>query len=152
MGEKIAVFLGSKSDLDSLKETFKIIDEVKIPYKLYTISAHRNPEKLRRTIQELKRKKVEVVIACAGLAAALPGFLASYLDIPVIGVPMPGGLMDGLDSLLSIVQVPKGIGLVSSGFGKRGLINAFIFALQILSLKDRGMRKKLLTLQRRFKG
>lgn len=113
MKEKIAIILGSKSDVARLKQGFAILDELKIQYSLDITSAHRNPDKLRKLCKELEKRDTKVVIACAGLACALPGFVASYVDIPVIGVPLKGGMLDGLDSLLSIVQVPKG-----DSFGK----------------------------------
>ena len=93
----------------------------------------------------------EVVIACAGLAAALPGFIASYVDIPVIGVALKGGMLDGLDALFSIVSTPKGIGLVSSGVGKSAFINAIIFALEILALGDKKYSLKLKQVKAKFK-
>ncbi len=151
MKEKITIILGSSSDIGKLKDGFALLDKMKIKYKLEVISAHRNPDKLRELCKKMEKQGTKVVIACAGLACALPGFVASYVDIPVIGVPIEGGMLDGLDSLLSIVQVPKGLGLVSSGTGNRGLINAIIFALEIISLSDESVRLKLLKLKKKFK-
>ncbi len=151
MKEKIAVVLGSKSDLAKLQEGVDILDEFKIPYRLEVISAHRNPEKLRNFCKQIESQGVEVVIAAAGLAAALPGFMASYLDIPVIGVALKGGLLDGLDSLFSIVSTPKGIGLASTGVGKSAFINAIIFSLEILALKDKECQPVLRELKQKFK-
>ncbi|MCM8774306.1 MAG: AIR carboxylase family protein [Candidatus Omnitrophica bacterium] len=143
MGERIAIVLGSKSDLERLKDSLELIERLGIPYILEIISAHRQPEELRDFCRKLEKRGIKVVVACAGLACALPGFIASYVKIPVIGVPLEGGVLDGLDSLLSIVQVPKGVGLVSSGIGKRGFLNAIIFSLEILSLLDRSYYSKL---------
>jgi len=151
MKNKITVILGSKSDIGKLKDGFSILDELGIPYERYIISAHRNPDKLRRLCQKIKKDGTEVVIAAAGLAAALPGFVASYVDIPVIGVPLTGGELDGLSSLLSIVQSPKGLGLVSSGFDKRGFINAIIFSLEIMAIKDKSYQKKIDKLKNKFR-
>jgi len=137
MDKKIAVILGSKSDLEELKTGFDILKEFSIPYRLEVVSAHRNPEKLRKLCLELEKTGTEVVIACAGLAAALPGFIASYVNIPVIGVALKGGLLDGLDALMSIVSTPRGLGLVSSGIGKAAFVNSIIFALTIIALKDK---------------
>ena len=131
MKTKIAIVLGSKSDVEKLKDGLAILKSLKLPYSLDIISAHRNPEKLRKHCQGLEKKGIEVVIAAAGLAAALPGFVASYVNIPVIGVALKGGLLDGLDALFSMVSCPKGIGLVSSGVGKSAFINAIIFSLEI---------------------
>ncbi len=151
MKEKIAVILGSKSDYKQLNEAFAILDELKIGYQMDVISAHRNPEKLRILCKKMEVEGVEVVIACAGLAAALPGFIASYVNIPVIGVAMKGGLMDGLDALFSIVSSPKGLGLASTGVGKSAFLNAAIFALEIISLKNKKYLPQLKSLKAKFK-
>ncbi|MBU2251292.1 MAG: AIR carboxylase family protein, partial [Candidatus Omnitrophica bacterium] len=115
------------------------------------ISAHRNPEKLRKYCQEMESKGVEAVIACAGMAAALPGFIASYVDIPVIGVALKGGLLDGLDALFSMVSTPKGLGVASTGVGKSAFINAIIFSLEILAGKDKDYSAILKKLKAKFK-
>jgi len=143
MKEKISIILGSKSDVKVLQAGFDILDELKIPYSLDILSAHRDPDKLIALLKTFPEKGIEVVIACAGLSAALPGFVAAFVNVPVIGVPLEGGMLDGLDSLLSIVQVPKGLGLVSTGPGKKGFINASIVALQILGLSDKETLKKV---------
>lgn len=149
--KKIAVVLGSKSDLEKLKVGFDLLDEFNICYELKVISAHRNPDKLRKYCKKIEKEGFGLVIACAGLAAALPGFMASYLNIPVIGVGLKGGMLDGLDSFFSIVSAPKGIGLASSGLGKAGFINAIIFALEIFSLSDKESQSKLEKVKKKFK-
>ena len=151
MKEKIAIILGSKSDLEKLKQGMDILKELDIAHKLKVISAHRNPEELRKFCQEMEGKGVEVVIGCAGMAAALPGFIASYVNIPVIGVALEGGLLGGLDALFSMVSRPKGLGIASTGVGKSAFINAIIFALEILSLKDKEYVSKLEILKKKFK-
>ncbi len=151
MKEKIAIILGSKSDLEKLKQGMDILKELDIAHKLKVISAHRNPEELRKFCQEMEGKGVEVVIGCAGMAAALPGFIASYVNIPVIGVALEGGLLGGLDALFSMVSTPKGLGIASTGVGKSAFINAIIFALEILSLKDKEYVSKLEILKKKFK-
>ncbi|MFH1503767.1 MAG: AIR carboxylase family protein [Candidatus Omnitrophota bacterium] len=151
MNKKIAVILGSKNDLLILEEGIKLLDELSIGYRLEIISAHRNPEKLRKLCQEMESQGVEVVIGCAGKAAALPGFIASYVNIPVIGVGLKGGVLNGMDALLSIVSTPSGLGLVCSGLGKSAFINALIFSLEILSLKDKEYLPKLKTLKDKFR-
>jgi 5-(carboxyamino)imidazole ribonucleotide mutase len=148
---KIVIITGSKSDFDELKPGFDILKDLDVDYKLETISAHRNPEKLRKLCMETEKQGTEVVIACAGLAAALPGFVASYVNIPVIGVALKGGLMDGLDALFSIVSVPKGIGLASTGVGKGAFMNAIILALEIIALKDKKYASKVKTLKEKFR-
>lgn len=149
--KKIAVVLGSKSDLAKLESGFDLLEEFKISYDLQVISAHRNPDKLRRYCKRIEKENFGVVIACAGLAAALPGFMASYLNIPVIGVGLRGGMGDGLDSLFSIASTPKGLGLVCSGLGKSAFINAVIFALEILGLCDKESRVKLEKIKNKFR-
>jgi len=151
MKEKIAIILGSKSDLEKLKQGMDILKELDIAHKLKVISAHRNPEELRKFCQEMEGEGVEVVIGCAGMAAALPGFIASYVNIPVIGVALEGGLLGGLDALFSMVSTPKGLGIASTGVGKSAFINAIIFALEILSLKDKEYVSKLEILKKKFK-
>jgi 5-(carboxyamino)imidazole ribonucleotide mutase len=148
---KIAIILGSKSDYQILEEGFKLLEEFRIPYRLEVISAHHNPERLRRFCNKAEKEGIKVIISCAGLSAALPGFIASYVKIPVIGVPLNSGNFGGLESLLSIVEVPRGIGLVSTGIGKKGFINAIIFSTKILSLTFREYKEKLKDLERRFK-
>jgi 5-(carboxyamino)imidazole ribonucleotide mutase len=151
MDKKIAVILGSKSDLEELKAGFDMLKEFSIAYRLEVVSAHRNPEKLRKLCNELEKQGTEVVIACAGLAAALPGFIASYVNIPVIGVALKGGLLDGLDALMSIVSTPRGLGLVSSGVGKSAFVNSIIFALAIIALKDKKYSAKLKAIKEKFR-
>lgn len=152
MKEKIAIILGSKSDVSKLKDGLDILKEFKIAHKLEIISAHRNPEKLRKLCKELEPSGIEVVVACAGMAAALPGFVASYVDIPVIGVGLKGGLLDGLDSLFSMVSLPKGLGIASTGVGKSAFINAIILSLEILALKDKMYSAKLAKVKSKFRG
>lgn len=151
MKEKIVIILGSKSDLAVLTPGFDILKKLKIDYKMEIISAHRNPEKLRKYCLDMEKKGAQVVIACAGMAAALPGFVASLVNIPVIGVAMKGGLMDGLDALMSMVSTPKGLGIASTGVGKSAFINAIIFSLEILTLSDKKYLTKLKQLKSQFK-
>ena len=151
MKEKIAIVLGSKNDLEKLKVGLDILKKLKIAYRLEVISAHRNPEKLRKFCGQIEKQGIEVVIACAGMAAALPGFMASYVNIPVIGVALKGWLLDGLDALFSMVSTPKGIGVASTGVGKSAFINAIIFSLEILALGDKKYLTKLKQLKEQFK-
>lgn len=151
MKKKIAVVLGSKNDLDKLEPGFSLMQEFKIPYSVDVISAHRHPDKLRSYCKQMEKEEVNVVIACAGMAAALPGFIASYVDIPVIGVALKGGVFDGLDAVFSMISIPKGMGVACSGVDKNGFINAIIFALQILALNDSQYSKLLLTVKKKFR-
>lgn len=149
--KKIFIAAGSKSDLEVLSDGLKLLEELDISYNLEVISAHRHPDKLRKFSKNARKYGAEVVIACAGMAAALPGFIASYTDIPVIGVALKGGVLDGLDALLSMVSIPKGIGLASTGIGKSAFINAVILSLEILALKDKDYLLKLKAVKDRFK-
>lgn len=151
MEPKIAVVLGSKSDLNELEDGINLLKELKINYKVDIISAHRNPEKLRSYCLQIEKEGVTVIIACAGMAAALAGFIASYVNIPVLGVAMKGGMLDGLDALVSMTSIPKGIGMACTGIGKSGFINAIIMALEILSLQDKDMQPKLQSLKEKFR-
>jgi 5-(carboxyamino)imidazole ribonucleotide mutase len=148
---KIALILGSKSDLEVLKDEIVVLDELKLDYSLDIISAHRHPEKLRTWCLGLAKKGVKVVVAGAGMAAALPGFVASYTDVPVIGVALKGGMMDGLDAVMSMVSVPKGLGVCCSGLGKSGFVNAVILALEILAAADKKYKTKLEILKAKYK-
>lgn len=149
--KRIAIILGSKSDQEALKAGFDLMNEFSLGFTLKVISAHRHPEELRTFCLSAQKQGIEVIIACAGMAAALPGFIASYTDIPVIGVALKGGLLDGLDALLSMVSTPKGIGLVSAGIGAPAFINAIIVALEILALKDKSCAATLTKLKKKFK-
>lgn len=151
MEEKLAIILGSKNDLEKLKEGIQILKDVELDYKLEIISAHRNPEKLREFCQNIEEQGVEVVIGCAGMAAALPGFIASYVNIPVLGVALEGGLLGGVDALFSMSSTPKGLGVATTGVGKSAFINAIIFALEIFSLKDKKYVSKLKAVKNKFK-
>ena len=132
----VGIVVGSKSDLPYIKETEKILKENKVSYEVRIISAHRNPEELRRYAQGLKKRGIKVVIAAAGLSAALPGILASYTELPVIGIPVFGEPLKGLDALLSILQMPSGIPLATMPLGKSGPKNAALFALRILKIQS----------------
>jgi phosphoribosylaminoimidazole carboxylase PurE protein len=132
----VGVLMGSKSDADVMRECEKILKEFGIPYETVVSSAHRNPTKTRNYAKGAKKRGIKVIIAGAGLAAHLPGSLAAHTDLPVIGVPIPGSTLGGLDSLLSIAQMPGGVPVATMGIGKSGAKNAALFAAQILALKD----------------
>jgi 5-(carboxyamino)imidazole ribonucleotide mutase len=132
---KIGVVMGSKSDSTLVQPTLDVLDELGIIYELSVISAHRNPEKLRIYGLEAEKNGFELIIAAAGGAAHLPGVLASWTTLPVIGIPVAGGELKGIDALLSIVQMPGGIPVACVGIGKGGVINAALLAAQILGIK-----------------
>ena len=135
--------MGSDSDLDVLRETIKVLDDIGIAHEVVVASAHRTPEQTRRYATRAERRGIRVLIAGAGGAAALPGFLASLSPLPIIGVPLNSTPLSGLDSLLSMVQMPKGVPVATMAVGKWGAANAGILAAQILALGDAGVRKRL---------
>ncbi|MDR0890660.1 MAG: 5-(carboxyamino)imidazole ribonucleotide mutase [Endomicrobium sp.] len=131
----VAIIIGSKSDLPIINETIKILDDFHIKYSLNIASAHRTHDYLIKCIRDAETLGVNVFIAAAGMAAALPGFIASMTLLPVIGIPIANVNCAGLDSLLSISQMPKGVPVATVSFDKTGAVNAAIFAVQILSIK-----------------
>lgn len=138
----VSILMGSHSDLEVMKESAEILKKFEIPYEISVISAHRMPHKLFDYAQNLLPRGIEVVIAGAGGAAHLPGVIASLTPIPVIGVPIRTSTLDGLDSLLSIVQMPSGIPVATVAIN--GAKNAALLAVEILSLKDRNLREKII--------
>jgi len=140
---RVGIVMGSDSDLDVLRETIKVLDDIGIAHEVVVASAHRTPEQTRRYATRAERRGIRVLIAGAGGAAALPGFLASLSPLPIIGVPINSTPLSGLDSLLSMVQMPKGVPVATMAVGKWGAANAGILAAQILALGDAGVRKRL---------
>ena len=132
---KIGVVIGSKSDTDMVQPTLNVLDQLGIAYELSVISAHRNPEKIRNYGLVAEEQGFELIIAAAGGAAHLPGVLASWTSLPVIGIPVPNGALHGIDALLSIVQMPGGVPVAAVGIGKGGATNAALLAAQILGMK-----------------
>ena len=140
---KIAIIMGSKSDLDTMKEAAKILSEFKVAHEIRILSAHRTPKDVCKYAEAAKGKNIKVIIAGAGMSAALAGVIAAHTILPVIGVPMETRSLKGLDSLLSTVQMPSGIPVGSMAIGKTGAKNAAIFALEILATSDKALSKKL---------
>lgn len=138
----IVIFIGSESDYE-LKDTVGILKEFGVSYRLEVTSAHRSPERTRALIVDSEKKGAKVFIAAAGRAAHLAGVVAGHTTAPVIGVPVESGGLGGLDALLSTVQMPKGVPVATMGLGKAGASNAAILAVQILSVKNPLLKKKL---------
>lgn len=141
----IAVITGSKSDLCFIQETISVFKEFNISYSLNIASAHRNAEYLTECIKEALNSGVKVFIAVAGMSAALPGVIASQTVLPVIGVPVGGKNLSGLDSLLSIAQMPKGVPVATVALDKAGAANAAILAVQIIAVSNDSLREELKT-------
>lgn len=137
---KVAIFYGSTSDDQVMAKAIDLLKEFGISYESYVLSAHRVPEKIINTIKQVEKKGCEVVIAGAGLSAALPGVIASHTLLPVVGVPVNAAL-GGLDALLSIVQMPKAIPVATVGINNS--YNAAMLAIQILANKDSKLKTKL---------
>lgn len=137
----VGIIMGSRSDESLVEETQKVLDELGIDYETRVLSAHRTPQKTADYAQAAKERGLEVLIGIAGAAAALPGTLASWTTIPVIGVPAPGSDLGGIDALYSIVQMPPGVPVASVAIGRMGARNAAYLAASILSLKHDDVRQ-----------
>ena len=139
----VGILMGSDSDFEVLQEAVKVLDRLQIPHEVVVASAHRAPERTRRYIQDAEARGIRLLIAGAGGAAALPGFVASETSLPVIGVPIASTPLGGLDSLLSMAQMPKGVPVATMAIGTWGAVNAALLAAQILALADEGVKKRL---------
>ncbi len=128
---KVWIIMGSTSDREVMAHAEDILNQEKVPFETFVHSAHREPDKIRRLISRARDEEVVAIIAGAGLAAHLPGFVASLTDIPVLGVPLPASTVGGIDSLLSIVQMPAGVPVATFGIGKHGVKNAALFASRL---------------------
>lgn len=137
------VLFGSKSDLKYWEESKKYLEYFNISSELKILSAHRTPDEVAVVAKNARVEGTQVIIAGAGMAAHLAGAIAAHTDLPVLGVPLPGGIMDGIDALLSTVQMPSGVPVATFAVGTAGLRNACVFAAQILSLNDPKLAKKL---------
>lgn len=140
MNYKVAIVLGSKSDLEKIQDTIKTLEEFGVDFDLKVFSAHRTPKELEQYIKNLK-PDAKVFIAAAGMSAALPGVIASHTTIPVIGIPIESKALKGLDALLSIVQMPPGVPVGCMAIG--GAKNAALFAIQILAINNPKLKNKL---------
>ena len=135
--------MGSQSDYTTMQHCQKVLKILKIKYEIKIVSAHRTPDRMYKFAKTAEKNNISVIIAGAGGSAHLPGMIAALTRIPVIGVPIESKKLKGLDSLLSIVQMPKGIPVGTVAIGKDGAINAALFAASIISLSDSKIRKNL---------
>src|SRR3954447_8771696 len=138
----VGVIMGSRSDAEHLVPALELLKELSIPHEARIVSAHRTPEWMFEYARTAESRGLKVIIAAAGGAAHLPGMIATSTLVPVLGVPMPTTVLSGVDSLLSIVQMPKGIPVGTLAVGKPGAANAALLAIQILALNDAALRKK----------
>ena len=144
--QKIGIVMGSQSDYSTLKDCVKILKILKISFDVKIVSAHRTPKRLYEFAKKSERS-YSVIIAGAGGSAHLPGMIASLTTVPVVGVPIESKKLKGLDSLLSIVQMPKGIPVGTVAIGKDGAINAALYAASILGITDKKIKNSLLKLR-----
>ncbi len=139
----VGIIMGSGSDWPTMKRTTDTLEALGVPYERHVISAHRTPARCAAYAETAQDRGLQVIIAAAGLAAHLPGVVAASTNLPVIGVPMSTSMMGGLDSLLSMVQMPKGIPVATVAVGSHGAVNAAVMAARILSLSNDEIRGNL---------
>src|SRR6476619_2820401 len=145
----VGILMGSTSDWDVMQQAARILDEFGVGYEARAMSAHRTPDLVEEFVKAAPGRGMKCIIAGAGAAAHLAGVVAAHTTLPVLGVPMPSKHLQGLDSLLSTVQMPKGIPVATFAIGDAGAANAALFAVAILSLADEKLAKKLADFRRR---
>jgi 5-(carboxyamino)imidazole ribonucleotide mutase len=139
----VAIIMGSQSDWSTMQRSGDTLSKLEIPWEARVTSAHRTPERLHAYVTTAKQRGIKVIIAGAGMAAALPGAAAAITPLPVLGVPMEGKLMGGLDALMSMAQMPPGIPVGTLAVGRAGAVNAALLAAAILALGDHELAKRL---------
>jgi len=144
----ISIIMGSTSDLPVMEKAAQFFDEMEVPFEINALSAHRTPEKVEEFAKNAKNRGIKVIIAAAGMAAHLPGVIASMTTLPVIGVPI-NSTLDGMDALLAIVQMPPGIPVATVGIN--GSLNAGILALQMIATGDEALQNKLASYKENLK-
>ena len=147
----VSVIMGSDSDLPVVAETLKIFDKFNVKYSVNIASAHRTVEFVKQCVNNAINSGVKVFIAVAGMSAALPGVVASETVLPVIGVPMEGKALSGMDALFSIAQMPPSIPVACMSIGKAGAINAAIFAIEIIAINNKNIAEQLLQYRKEMK-
>lgn len=143
MKATVGVIMGSSSDWETMRHACDILEELSIPYEKQVVSAHRTPDLMFEYAEEARARGIQVIIAGAGGAAHLPGMVAAKTTLPVIGVPVQSKALNGLDSLLSIVQMPAGVPVATVAIGRAGATNAALLAVQILSLQFPALVERL---------
>lgn len=137
----VSIIMGSTSDLPVMEKAMKFLDEMEVPFEVNALSAHRTPDAVETFAKEAAERGLKVIIAGAGMAAALPGVIAASTTLPVIGVPIKGNALDGMDAMLSIIQMPPGIPVATVGIN--GAMNAAILAVEIMALADDKLAEKM---------
>ncbi len=146
----VGIVMGSKSDEPTMQKAAAILDELGIPYEMTVSSAHRNPHRTAEYARTAADRGLKTIIAGAGLAAALPGVLAAHTTLPILGVPIASGALNGLDALYAIVQMPPGVPVACVGIDNAR--NAAVLAAQILALTDEGIRERLAAYKKKLAG
>jgi len=146
--KQVLIILGSKSDIEAVSGCGELLEEFGVKYRQEVSSAHRQPTGTIALVKQAENDGVKVIIAAAGMAAHLPGVVASHTILPVIGVPLAGSALNGVDSLYSIVQMPAGVPVATMAIGSHGARNAAIMAVEILALADSGLKSKLIEYRR----
>ncbi|EJO5250774.1 5-(carboxyamino)imidazole ribonucleotide mutase [Listeria monocytogenes] len=139
----IGVIMGSTSDWETMKKACDVLDELEIAYEKKVVSAHRTPDLMFQYAEQARERGLKIIIAGAGGAAHLPGMVAAKMTLPVIGVPIKSKALNGMDSLLSIVQMPGGVPVATVAIGESGAVNAGLLAAQILSITDDAITNRL---------
>ncbi|GAB2887224.1 5-(carboxyamino)imidazole ribonucleotide mutase [Microbulbifer echini] len=147
--EKVTIVMGSRSDWATMANATKPLSELEVPFATAVVSAHRTPQRLVEFANEAHKKGTQVIIAGAGGSAHLPGMIAAMSPLPVIAVPVESRFMTGMDSLLSIVQMPKGVAVATQAVGASGAFNAGLMAAQMLSLADSELQQRLIAWRER---
>lgn len=138
---QVAIVMGSESDRATMQVSVDVLDSLGVSTEVVVMSAHRTPEKVRQYAKTAKERGIKVIIAGAGMAAHLPGVIAAWTTLPVIGVPLPAGELHGQDALYSMVQMPAGVPVATFGIGNSGARNAAYFAASVVGLADETVRK-----------
>lgn len=146
----VSIIMGSTSDLPVMEKAAKLLDEMQVPFEMNALSAHRTPAEVEKFSQEAAGRGLKVIIAAAGMAAALPGVIAANTTLPVIGVPIKGSVLDGMDALYSIIQMPPGIPVATVAIN--GAMNAAILAIEILALSDENLAAKAVAYKESLKN
>jgi 5-(carboxyamino)imidazole ribonucleotide mutase len=143
VGVAVGIIMGSSSDWDTMRHAAEVLEELNVPHEVKVVSAHRTPQRLYRYATEAKGRGLQLIIAGAGGAAHLPGMAASMTSLPVLGVPVESKALNGVDSLLSIVQMPAGVPVGTLAIGRAGAVNAALLAAAILGLHDTALAERL---------
>ena len=147
--KEIVIIVGSTSDIQTIESAKNYLEFFNFKYEVKVLSAHRQHNELQQYIKKIEIEgKIQTIIACAGMAAHLPGVIAAMTQIPVIGVPLDASSLGGVDALYSIVQMPKGIPVATMSIGKAGVINAVVFSAKIIALQDQSFKTKLIEFQK----